>query len=108
MAGTLRELRVGPGRTVSAGAPLFEVVDAAALWVESENRSVAAAAVVLGVVGIDVAGCMPAGVSPGFAPPLVEVQTEAPGLSTEEVESCVTLPLQKRTPTAPQSSIRWT
>ena len=31
---------------------------------------------------------------PEFAPPLVEIQTEAPGLSTEEVESLVTVPIE--------------
>src|SRR5437764_2588522 len=33
-------------------------------------------------------------VFPEFAPPLVEIQTEAPGLSTEEVESMITMPLE--------------
>ena len=31
---------------------------------------------------------------PEFAPPLVEVQTEAPGLSTNDVEALVTVPLE--------------
>src|SRR5438094_6131434 len=33
-------------------------------------------------------------VFPEFAPPYVEIQTEAPGLSTEEVESLVSVPLE--------------
>jgi multidrug efflux pump subunit AcrA (membrane-fusion protein) len=33
MAGTLRDLRVGPGQKVTAGAPLFEVIDISAVWV---------------------------------------------------------------------------
>src|SRR5262249_19336283 len=33
-------------------------------------------------------------VFPEFAPPLVEIQTEAPGLSTEEVENLVSMPLE--------------
>src|SRR5437016_14433344 len=33
-------------------------------------------------------------VFPEFAEPLVEIQTEAPGLSTEEVESMITMPLE--------------
>ncbi|HZL87113.1 MAG TPA: efflux RND transporter permease subunit [Pirellulaceae bacterium] len=33
-------------------------------------------------------------VFPEFAPPLVEIQTEAPGLSAEEIESLVTVPLE--------------
>ncbi len=36
----------------------------------------------------------PLDVFPEFAPPLVEIQTEAPGLSTDEVESLVTIPLE--------------
>ena len=36
------------------------------------------------------AGQIPFDVFPEFAPPLVEIQTEAPGMSTAEVESLVT------------------
>ncbi len=34
-------------------------------------------------------------VFPEFAPPLVEIQTEAPGISTEDVESLITVPIEK-------------
>jgi CzcA family heavy metal efflux pump len=36
----------------------------------------------------------PLDVFPEFAPPRVEIQTEGPGLSTEEIESLVTVPLE--------------
>jgi Cu/Ag efflux pump CusA len=37
---------------------------------------------------------VPLDVFPEFAPPMVEIQTEAPGLSTEEVESLITVPIE--------------
>ncbi len=37
---------------------------------------------------------VPLDVFPEFAPPLVEIQTEAPGISTEDVESLITVPLE--------------
>ncbi len=57
--------------------------------------AVAALAVIAMVVGIQVTSGAPLDVFPEFAPPLVEVQTEAPGLSTEEVEALVTAPIEQ-------------
>jgi CzcA family heavy metal efflux pump len=54
---------------------------------------VALAAVLIGL-GVMSARELPLDAFPEFAPPLVEIQTEAPGLSTEEVESLVTAPLE--------------
>ena len=53
-----------------------------------------ALAAVLVVFGIRAVQTTPLDVFPEFAPPLVEVQTEAPGLSTEEVESLISVPLE--------------
>src|SRR6186713_2655970 len=53
-----------------------------------------ALSVVLLVVGGRALQTAPLDVFPEFAPPYVEIQTEAPGLSTEEVESLVTVPLE--------------
>lgn len=55
---------------------------------------VVALAIALIVVGIRTAEEVPLDVFPEFAPPVVEVQTEAPGVSTEEVESLVTVPIE--------------
>jgi len=55
---------------------------------------VLALAVALLVMGYRDLRNAPLDVFPEFAPPLVEIQTEAPGLSTEEVESLVTVPLE--------------
>jgi CzcA family heavy metal efflux pump len=55
--------------------------------------------VVLGAIVVTFLGVynltqMPLDVFPDFAPPQVEIQTEAPGLAPEEVESLVTLPIE--------------
>jgi Cu/Ag efflux pump CusA len=50
--------------------------------------------VVLLIIGLRSLRTAPLDVFPEFAPPLVEIQTEAPGLSTEEVESLITIPLE--------------
>jgi CzcA family heavy metal efflux pump len=55
---------------------------------------VLALSIVLMVVGIQKARNAPLDVFPEFAPPLIEIQTEAPGLSTEEVESLISVPLE--------------
>jgi CzcA family heavy metal efflux pump len=54
---------------------------------------VVAAAVVL-AIGIADALRTPLDVFPEFAPPLIEVQVEAPGMSSEAVENMVTVPLE--------------
>lgn len=51
-------------------------------------------AVILVGFGIHALREMPLDVFPEFAPPQVEIQTEAPGLTTEEVESFITVPLE--------------
>jgi CzcA family heavy metal efflux pump len=57
--------------------------------------AIVALAIVLVIVGVRVLKDAPLDVFPEFAPPLVEVQTEAPGLSTEEVEALVSMPLEQ-------------
>ena len=56
--------------------------------------AVACLAVLLMIWGFDVVSRTPLDVFPEFSPPLVEVQTEAPGLSTAEVEALVSVPLE--------------
>src|SRR3954453_15346837 len=53
-----------------------------------------AVCVLLLVVGYQSIRHAPLDVFPEFAPPIVEVQTEAPGLSSEQVEGLVTIPLE--------------
>lgn len=55
---------------------------------------VVAIAIVVMIAGVRTASQTPLDVFPEFAPPLVEIQTEAPGLSTEEVEGLITVPLE--------------
>jgi len=52
------------------------------------------AAVVM-AVGIGQLGNMPVDVLPEFSPPYVEIQTEALGLSAEEVEQMITVPMEQ-------------
>ncbi len=55
---------------------------------------VVALMVIMLVVGIQIIRKTPLDVFPEFAPPLVEIQTEAPGLSTTEVEALITVPIE--------------
>ena len=50
---------------------------------------------VLMIFGITQLCYMPADVLPEFSPPYVEIQTEALGLSAEEVEQLITVPLEQ-------------
>src|SRR5437870_3552290 len=55
---------------------------------------VLALSIALVVFGVRTLEKTPLDVFPEFAPPLVEIQTEAPGLSTQEVETLVSMPLE--------------
>ncbi|MFO1482672.1 MAG: efflux RND transporter permease subunit [Verrucomicrobiaceae bacterium] len=70
------------------------MLNAIVTWALKMRVLVVAAAATLLVVGIQATKNAPLDVFPEFAPPLVEVQTEAPGLSTEEVDALVTVPLE--------------
>ena len=52
-------------------------------------------AAVLIIVGVNQLGSMPVDVLPEFSPPFVEIQTEALGLSAEEVEQMITVPMEQ-------------
>ncbi|MBC7881076.1 MAG: efflux RND transporter permease subunit [Anaerolineae bacterium] len=64
------------------------------LWSLAQRWLVVIASVALLVFGISTIIKLPLDVFPNFAPPQVVIQTEAPGLAPEEVESLVTLPLE--------------
>ena len=63
-------------------------------WSIVQRWLVVLGAIVVTVLGIYNLTQMPLDVFPNFAPPQVEIQTEAPGLAPEEVESLVTLPIE--------------
>ena len=63
-------------------------------WSIARRWLVLIAAALITVWIVRVASQMPVDVFPNFAPPQVEIQTEAPGLAPEEVESLVTLPIE--------------
>lgn len=63
-------------------------------WSIAQRWLVVFGAIVLTIWSLYTVSRMPLDVLPNFAPPQVEVQTEAPGLAPEAVESLVTLPLE--------------
>src|SRR5512134_2418368 len=63
-------------------------------WSLQMRVLVVALGAALMLIGIRAVRHAPLDVFPEFAPPLVEIQTEAPGLSTEEVDALVTVPLE--------------
>ena len=70
-------------------------------WAIAQRWFVIAGAIALTIWSIHSVSQMPLDVLPNFAPPQVEVQTEAPGLAPEAVESLVTLPLESAVNGAP-------
>ena len=63
-------------------------------WVINRRWLVVIATIIMTLWTIYVIPQMHLDVFPPFAPPQVEIQTEAPGLAPEEVESLVTLPIE--------------
>ncbi len=70
-------------------------------WSITHRWVVVIGAVLMALLGIRTISQMPLDVFPSFAPPQVEIQTEAPGLAPEEVESLVTLPIESAVNGAP-------
>ena len=63
-------------------------------WSIAGRWLIVIASILISLWGLRVISQMPLDVFPAFAPPQVEVQTEAPGLAPEEIESLVTRPIE--------------
>lgn len=63
-------------------------------WVINRRWLVVIATIIVSLWTFYIIPKMPLDVFPPFAPPQVEIQTEAPGLAPEEIESLVTLPIE--------------
>ncbi|MEH2084956.1 MAG: efflux RND transporter permease subunit [Nostoc sp.] len=63
-------------------------------WSIAQRWLVVLASILISIWGFLVLIQMPLDVFPNFAPPQVEIMTEAPGLAAEEVESLVTRPIE--------------
>jgi len=73
---------------------MFNWLNAIVKWSIAQRWLVVIAAILISIWGIRIITQMPLDVFPSFAPPQVEIQTEAPGLAPEEVESLVTRPIE--------------
>ncbi|MCW6052616.1 CusA/CzcA family heavy metal efflux RND transporter [Lyngbya sp. CCAP 1446/10] len=63
-------------------------------WVINRRWLVVLATIIISLWTLYIVPKMSLDVFPPFAPPQVEIQTEAPGLAPEEIESLVTLPIE--------------
>ncbi len=63
-------------------------------WVINRRWLVVVATIIVSLWTLYIIPQMSLDVFPPFAPPQVEIQTEAPGLAPEEIESLVTLPIE--------------
>ncbi|MEG4027178.1 MULTISPECIES: efflux RND transporter permease subunit [unclassified Microcoleus] len=63
-------------------------------WVINRRWLVVVATIIVSLWTFSIIPKMSLDVFPPFAPPQVEIQTEAPGLAPEEIESLVTLPIE--------------
>src|SRR5262249_37659675 len=90
------------GRRRASPAPRTErAVRALVAWCGRRRGAVAVLALVLLGLGVWDASRVPLDVFPDFVPVQVEVQTEAPGLSPEQVEQLVTRPIEAAVNGAP-------
>ena len=64
-------------------------------WSIAHRVIIVILAVLFSLVGSYNLRQMPLDVFPDFAPPQVEIQTEAPGLAPEDVEALITLPIER-------------
>ena len=96
----LRAELVAPSTDFSSGRGLNKEVSSHDTLDRRTEHAVSAyllviLAVVIMVFGLVRLGDMPVDVLPEFAPPFVEIQTEALGLSAEEVEQMITVPMEQ-------------
>jgi CzcA family heavy metal efflux pump len=70
------------------------MLDLIVKWSIAQRWLVVMASIIISLWGVRVLTEMPLDVFPNFAPPQVEIMTEAEGLAPEEVESLVTRPIE--------------